>query len=133
MAAVTSVTTSLSSAPAPQEKFVMRVDRPFFFAIRDRVRRASVKPKVFPMLDCGVVGRVPSLPRFQLFRRTRKNPRGVTYHAMLIELVVHHDLPDTEIEQECRLLKEQVVGLSVRRVMKLLDADNTRLVVFVKS
>lgn len=34
-AAVTSVTASLTSAQQPREKFVMNVDRPFFFAIRD--------------------------------------------------------------------------------------------------
>ena len=64
------------------------------------------------------MGRVPSLPRRQLLRRTRKNPRSVTYHAMFIELVIHDDLSNTEIEQECWLLKEQIIGLSVRRVMK---------------
>lgn len=34
-AAVTSVRMSVTSAQPPQEKFVMKVDRPFFFAIRD--------------------------------------------------------------------------------------------------
>ena len=34
-AAVTSVTVSVTSAQPPQEKFFMKVDRPFFFAIRD--------------------------------------------------------------------------------------------------
>jgi serine protease inhibitor len=34
-AAVTSVEMSITSAQPPQEKFVMKVDRPFFFAIRD--------------------------------------------------------------------------------------------------
>lgn len=34
-AAVTSVGISLTSVQAPREKFVMKVDRPFFFAIRD--------------------------------------------------------------------------------------------------
>lgn len=34
-AAVTSVGVSLTSVQAPREKFVMKVDRPFFFAIRD--------------------------------------------------------------------------------------------------
>ena len=34
-AAVTSVEMSLTSAPPRQENFVMKVDRPFFFAIRD--------------------------------------------------------------------------------------------------
>lgn len=36
-AAVTSVTASLTSVQAPQEKFVMKVDRPFFLAIRDNL------------------------------------------------------------------------------------------------
>jgi len=36
-AAVTSVTTSLASVQQPREKFVMKVDRPFFFAIRDNL------------------------------------------------------------------------------------------------
>ncbi len=76
---------------------------------------------------------MPSLPCFQLFGCTRKNPRGVTYHDMLIEPVVHHDLPNPEIGRECRLLKEQIVCLSVRRVMELLDTDDRRLLVFVKS
>jgi len=34
-AAVTSVITSITSVQQPREKFVMKVDRPFFFAIRD--------------------------------------------------------------------------------------------------
>lgn len=34
-AAVTSVGMTTTSLPAPREKFVMKVDRPFFFAIRD--------------------------------------------------------------------------------------------------
>lgn len=34
-AAVTSVEASITSAQLPQENFVMKVDRPFFFAIRD--------------------------------------------------------------------------------------------------
>ena len=34
-AAVTSVTARLTSVQQPREKFVMKVDRPFFFAIRD--------------------------------------------------------------------------------------------------
>jgi serpin B len=34
-AAVTSVTVTMTSAQAPQEPFIMKVDRPFFFAIRD--------------------------------------------------------------------------------------------------
>ena len=34
-AAVTSVGISVASVQVPQEKFVMKVDRPFFFAIRD--------------------------------------------------------------------------------------------------
>lgn len=34
-AAVTSVGMSTTSAQQPREKFVMKVDRPFFFAIRD--------------------------------------------------------------------------------------------------
>ena len=76
---------------------------------------------------------MPSLPCFQRFRRARKNPRGVTYHEMLIELVVHHDLPNAEIEQECRPLKKQIVCSSVRRVMELLNADNRWMVVFVNS
>jgi hypothetical protein len=80
-----------------------------------------------------VVGGMPPLPCFQLVRPGGKNPRGVTYHEMIIKLVVHHDFPDAEIEQECRLLKEQVVCVSVRCVMVLLDADNRRVVVFVKS
>ncbi len=42
-------------------------------------------------------------------------------------------LPDTEIEQECRLLKEQIVCISVRCVMELLDADNRWMVVFINS
>lgn len=33
--AVTSVEMGLTSVPQPQEKFIMKVDRPFFFAIRD--------------------------------------------------------------------------------------------------
>lgn len=36
-AAVTSVTMGIGSVRPPQEKFVMKVDRPFFFAIRDNV------------------------------------------------------------------------------------------------
>lgn len=60
------------------------------------------------MRNWGVVGAMPSLPRFQLFRCTRKNPRGVTYHDMLIEPVVHHDLPNPEIGRKCRLLKERI-------------------------
>ena len=76
---------------------------------------------------------MPSSPYFHLFRWARKNPRGVTYDKMLVKLVVHHDLPDAEIEQECGLLKEQIVRTPVRRVMELLDADNRRVVVFVKS
>ncbi len=35
-AAVTSVEMSVTSARRPQEKFFMKVDRPFFFAIRDK-------------------------------------------------------------------------------------------------
>lgn len=53
------------------------------------------------MRNWGVEGAMPSLPRFQLFRCTRKNPRGVTYHDMLIEPVVHHDLPNPEIGRKC--------------------------------
>jgi len=34
-AAVTSVGLSTASVQRPREKFVMKVDRPFFFAIRD--------------------------------------------------------------------------------------------------
>ena len=34
-AAVTSVTATVTSVQQPREKFVMKVDRPFFFAIRD--------------------------------------------------------------------------------------------------
>lgn len=34
-AAVTSVTATVTSIQQPREKFVMKVDRPFFFAIRD--------------------------------------------------------------------------------------------------
>ena len=37
-AAVTSVVGTLTSAQQPREKFVMKVDRPFFFAIRDNFR-----------------------------------------------------------------------------------------------
>lgn len=36
-AAVTSVGISTTSLPRPQQKFVMKVDRPFFFAIRDNL------------------------------------------------------------------------------------------------
>ena len=35
VAAVTSVTATVTSVQQPREKFVMKVDRPFFFAIRD--------------------------------------------------------------------------------------------------
>src|SRR5687767_6257975 len=76
---------------------------------------------------------MPSSPYFHLSRWARQNPRGVAYDKMLVELVIHHDLPDAEIEQECRPLKEQIVCISVRRVMELLDADNRRVVVFVKG
>jgi serpin B len=34
-AAVTSVVVSVTSVQQPREKFVMKVDRPFYFAIRD--------------------------------------------------------------------------------------------------
>ena len=36
-AAVTGVVATITSVQPPQEKFVMKVDRPFFFAIRDNV------------------------------------------------------------------------------------------------
>ena len=36
-AAVTSVTATVTSVQQPREKFVMKVDRPFFFAIRDNL------------------------------------------------------------------------------------------------
>jgi len=36
-AAVTSVTAVMTSAQLPQENFIMKVDRPFFVAIRDNL------------------------------------------------------------------------------------------------
>src|SRR5687767_811059 len=76
---------------------------------------------------------MPSLPCFQSFGHVRKNPRGVAHHDVLVELVVHHDLSDTEIKQKCRLLKEHIVCVSVRRVVKLVNADNRRTVIPINS
>ena len=39
-AAVTTVTVQVTSVQRPQEKFIMKVDRPFFFAIRDNLTGA---------------------------------------------------------------------------------------------
>jgi len=39
-AAVTAVTVQVTSVQVPQEKFIMKVDRPFFFAIRDNLTGA---------------------------------------------------------------------------------------------
>ena len=55
----------------------------------------------------------------------------MTDDRMLIQRVVDHELSGAKIiEQEARLLKEQIVGISTGRIMELLDADNGWIVVF---
>jgi len=79
------------------------------------------------------VGRIPTLPRLHLGRCPGKNPGGVTHHKVLVTVVVYRDLSNTEIEKECRLLKEQIVCVPVRRVVELVDADNIWMIVFVNG
>jgi len=74
---------------------------------------------------------IPPLRCFQLFRRQYEYPRGVTYHGMFIEFIVHDEFSGTDvIEQKSRLLKKQIICISVRRVMEFFDADNRWIVIF---
>ena len=55
----------------------------------------------------------------------------MTDDRMLIQRVVDDKLSGAKIiEQEARLFEEQIVGISIWRIVELFDANNGRIVVF---
>jgi hypothetical protein len=75
------------------------------------------------------MNRIPPLVGRKLFRRPGQNPADVTGNDMFIAIVVDHDLPGPEVfEQKLRLLKKEIVCLTVRRIVILLNADHPQFV-----
>ena len=65
---------------------------------------------------------------FQFLRRKQKKPTRVAEHEVLVQRVIDHELPRTNvIEQQTRLFKIQIVCFFMWDIMEFFDATTAGL------